>query len=63
MSAGDDYRRRAQTFERLAERQVDDQLKTRLKDLAADCAKVAAAMERNPELAVLHDVSRSGPLH
>jgi hypothetical protein len=62
MPAGDDYRQRAQAFERLAERQGDDELKARLKDLARDCAKVAAAMQRNPELAVLHDISLTDQL-
>jgi hypothetical protein len=63
MPAGDAYRQRARRFERLAERQEDDQLKASLRDLAKDCAKVAAAMERNPELAVLHDMSRTPQLH
>ena len=63
MPAGDAYWQRARTLERLAERQGDDQLKARLKDLAKDCAKVAAAMERNPELAVLHDMGGGHQLH
>lgn len=63
MPAGDGYRQRAQTLERLAERQEDGQLKACLEDIARDCAKVAAAMERYPELAVLHDMSLSGKLH
>lgn len=63
MPAGDTYRQRAQVFERLAERQSDGQLKASLQDLARNYAKVAAGMERNPELAVLHDPSAFGQLH
>ena len=63
MSGGNIYRLRALTFERLAKSRADDELKARLQELARDCSRLAAAIERHPELAAFDDLKRPRHLH
>lgn len=60
---GDAYRARALAFEQLANRTTDKALKSRLKELAAVCVRVAEAIDRHPGIIALERLERPQWLH